>query len=199
VYPQHLDLAISKHLRIRDFITHDEQADVWPKYIALQPRLLDKLELVVTEVARMRGVSPDSALGLDVHSGFRTPAHNAGVQRAARDSRHQYGDAADVAIDADGDGVTGGAFGDRPAALTRNSFRLPSVTTLDISAAKQFTLAGSNRIEIRADVFNATSNKAVTSVNNTIGLDVNNPPAMFGQPTNRQGAIEGQLSIRYRF
>ena len=39
-----------------------------------------------------------------MHSGFRTPAHNAGVRRAARDSRHQYGDAADVAIDANGDG-----------------------------------------------------------------------------------------------
>ena len=43
-------------------------------------------------------------MAFDVHSGFRTPAHNAGVWRAARDSRHQYGDAADVAIDANGDG-----------------------------------------------------------------------------------------------
>ena len=41
---------------------------------------------------------------VEVHSGFRTPAHNAGVEGAARDSRHLYGDAADVAIDADGDG-----------------------------------------------------------------------------------------------
>jgi hypothetical protein len=104
-----------------------------------------------------------------------------------------------VGIDANGDGVSGGSFGDRPAALTRNSFRRPSVTTLDVSATKQFTLAGSNRIEIRADVFNATNNKAVTNVNNTIGLDVNNPPAAFGRATQRQGAIEGQLSIRYRF
>jgi hypothetical protein len=104
-----------------------------------------------------------------------------------------------VGIDADGDGVTGGAFGDRPAALTRNSFRLPSLTTLDVSASKQFTITGSNRIEIRAEVFNATNNKAVTNVNNVIGLDVNNPPATFGQVTNRQGAVEGQVSIRYRF
>ena len=41
---------------------------------------------------------------VDVHSGFRSPSHNARVPRAASDSRHQYGDAADVAIDADGDG-----------------------------------------------------------------------------------------------
>jgi uncharacterized protein YcbK (DUF882 family) len=59
---------------------------------------------VVAEVAKMRGISPDSMAALDVHSGFRTPAHNAQVQRSARDSRHQYGDAADIVIDADGDG-----------------------------------------------------------------------------------------------
>jgi uncharacterized protein YcbK (DUF882 family) len=41
---------------------------------------------------------------VEVHSGFRTPLHNSGVEGAARDSRHLYGDAADVAIDADGDG-----------------------------------------------------------------------------------------------
>lgn len=104
VQPTELNLAVSKHFRLGDFITHDNQADVWPKYVALNPRLLDKLELVVAEVAKMRGVSPDSMNALDVHSGFRTPAHNAHVERAARDSRHQYGDAADVVIDADGDG-----------------------------------------------------------------------------------------------
>lgn len=104
VQPNDVDLSVSKHFKLGDFITHDGQADVWPKYVALNPRLLDKLELVVAEVAKMRGVSPDSLTALDVHSGFRTPAHNAHVQRAARDSRHQYGDAADVVIDADGDG-----------------------------------------------------------------------------------------------
>lgn len=105
VRPEDVDLSVSQHFRLGDFITHDRQSDVWPKYVALNPRLLDKLELVVAEVAKMRGVSPDSLTALDVHSGFRTPAHNAHVPRAARDSRHQYGDAADVVIDADGDGA----------------------------------------------------------------------------------------------
>jgi uncharacterized protein YcbK (DUF882 family) len=99
-----IGLSVSKHFRLGDFITHDAQADVWPKYVALNPRLLDKLELVVAEVAKMRGISSDSVAALGVHSGFRTPAHNAQVQRSARDSRHQYGDAADIVIDADGDG-----------------------------------------------------------------------------------------------
>jgi uncharacterized protein YcbK (DUF882 family) len=104
VQPGDVSLSVSKHFHLGDFITHDAQAEVWPKYVALNPRLLDKLELVVAQVAKMRGVSPDSLTALDVHSGFRTPAHNAQVQRAARDSRHQYGDAADIVIDADGDG-----------------------------------------------------------------------------------------------
>jgi len=104
VQPADLGLNVSRHFHLGDFITHDTQADVWPKYVALNPRLLDKLELVVAEVAKLRGISPDSIPALDVHSGFRTPAHNAQVQRAARDSRHQYGDAADIVIDADGDG-----------------------------------------------------------------------------------------------
>jgi uncharacterized protein YcbK (DUF882 family) len=104
VEPSDVTLSVSRHFHLGDFITHDAQADVWPKYVALNPRLLDKLELVVAEVAKMRGISPDSMSALDVHSGFRTPAHNSQVRRAARDSRHQYGDAADIVIDADGDG-----------------------------------------------------------------------------------------------
>jgi uncharacterized protein YcbK (DUF882 family) len=103
VYPQFLDIAVSKHLRLHHFITHDEQADVWPKYVALNPRLLDKLELVFTELERMEG-APQMPIELDVNSGYRTPAHNRLVRRAASDSRHQYGDAADVVIDANGNG-----------------------------------------------------------------------------------------------
>jgi uncharacterized protein YcbK (DUF882 family) len=99
-----LDLAVSRHFRIRDFITHDQQDDVWPKYVALDPRLLDKLELVLTRLASYRGEDSLPTMALDVHSGFRTPAYNRKVQRSARDSRHQYGDAADVVIDADRDG-----------------------------------------------------------------------------------------------
>jgi hypothetical protein len=102
-----VDLRVSTHLRLGDFITHDAQGDVWPKYVALNPRLLDKLELVLAKIgANSRVGRPDAArnVAFDVHSGFRTPAHNAGILQAAGDSRHQYGDAADVAIDANGDG-----------------------------------------------------------------------------------------------
>ncbi len=113
VGPHDLDLKVSEHLRLGDFITHDQQDSVWPKYVALNPRLLDKLELVLAKLgsrARMSSANTDGSddepadVAFDVHSGYRTPAHNNGVWRAATDSRHEYGDAADLAIDADGDG-----------------------------------------------------------------------------------------------
>jgi uncharacterized protein YcbK (DUF882 family) len=97
------DLPLTKHLRLSDFLTHDGQ-DNWPRYAALDARLLDKIELVVAEIGRLTGKGDSAQVALDVHSGFRTPSHNRRVTRAARDSRHQYGDAADVAIDGNGDG-----------------------------------------------------------------------------------------------
>lgn len=103
VYPQYLDIPVSGHLRLHHFVTHDDQASVWPKYVALNPRLLDKLELVLAELERMQGFV-QQPIELDVNSGFRTPAHNRMVRRAASDSRHQYGDAADLVIDANGNG-----------------------------------------------------------------------------------------------
>jgi uncharacterized protein YcbK (DUF882 family) len=107
VRPEDATLMVSTHLRLGDFLTHDGQADVWPKYVALNPRLLDKLELVLAKIgaqARLHSAGIEPEVAFDVHSGFRTPAHNSGVWRAALDSRHEYGDAADLAIDADGDG-----------------------------------------------------------------------------------------------
>jgi len=98
-----LSLAVSKHMRLADLVTHDEQQDRWPKYVALDPRILDKVELVLARVGTFRG-GRNQAVNVAVHSGFRTPVYNRRVPRSARDSRHQYGDAADLAIDADGDG-----------------------------------------------------------------------------------------------
>ena len=103
VQPGDVKLLLSTHLSVADFLTHDDQR-TWPKYIAVSPRLLDKLELVAERVARNQGLPANARFPLDVASGFRTPAHNRDVRWAARDSRHQYGDAADVAIDVNRDG-----------------------------------------------------------------------------------------------
>ncbi|HEX6053523.1 MAG TPA: D-Ala-D-Ala carboxypeptidase family metallohydrolase [Gemmatimonadaceae bacterium] len=101
VTPETQDLYISEHFRLRDFLTHD-QRDVWPKYLVLREDLVDKLELVIDDLGA-HGVRVDRMV---VMSGFRTPQYNAkGVGRGrARDSRHQFGDAADVFVDNDGNG-----------------------------------------------------------------------------------------------
>lgn len=99
VWADDADLWVSGHLQLADFLTHDAQQDQWPKYLALDRRILDKVELVLDRLG-----ARDRVMTVDVHSGFRTPLHNRRVPRAAGDSRHQYGDAVDVALDADGDG-----------------------------------------------------------------------------------------------
>jgi hypothetical protein len=101
VTPSIAGLRLSEHFQLGDFLTHD-QLDTWPKYLILEERLIDKLELVLAEMAQ-RGVD---ARHVVVLSGFRAPYYNdlAIDEGAARASRHQYGDAADILIDADGDG-----------------------------------------------------------------------------------------------
>jgi len=102
VTPQNADTRVSDHFVLRDFLTHD-QPNVWPKYLVLQQKLIDKLELVLADLERH---------GYDVHgvkvlSGFRTPQYNAGggnTTGRANLSRHMFGDASDIYIDSNGDG-----------------------------------------------------------------------------------------------
>jgi hypothetical protein len=110
VTPENEDLPLSTHFRVRDFLTHDQQG-IWPKVLVIQLPLLDKLELIEQAL-----VALGKPAALHVMSGFRTPQYNAmGVGPLggrARDSRHMYGDAADVFEDADGDGQMDDLDGD---------------------------------------------------------------------------------------
>jgi uncharacterized protein YcbK (DUF882 family) len=101
VTPDILDLQLSTHFTLRSFITHD-QDQVWPKYVVMREELLDKLELVLATL-EAQGVPTRNVVVL---SGFRTPQYNrrASFEGAAYASRHQYGDAADLIIDANRDG-----------------------------------------------------------------------------------------------
>jgi uncharacterized protein YcbK (DUF882 family) len=103
VTSQNADTKVSEHFTLRDFLTHD-QPNVWPKYLVLEMRNVDKLELVLSDLAT-RGVDVS---GVKVMSGFRTPQYNKGGGNTggrAGLSRHMYGDAADIFIDSNGDGV----------------------------------------------------------------------------------------------
>lgn len=110
VTPANVDLPITDHLVLGDFLTKGQE-DVWPKYVVISPRILDKLELTFQELER-RG-HPVENVG--IISGFRTPNYNAhGGNTGGRGSlsRHMYGDAMDFYIDNNGDGAMDDLNGD---------------------------------------------------------------------------------------
>jgi hypothetical protein len=103
VTPENQSTQVSEHFRLKDFLTHDQQ-NIWPKYLVLSPRLVDKLELVMKDLEQ-HGIDTK---GVRVMSGFRTPQYNAsGGETSGRAdlSRHMFGDASDIYIDNDGNGV----------------------------------------------------------------------------------------------
>lgn len=110
VTPENADTQISAHFRLRDFLTKD-QPNVWPKYLLLNPKLLDKLELTIDELEAMG----HHVRRVRIMSGFRTPNYNVhGGNTAGRAglSRHMYGDASDIFIDNDGNSTMDDLNGD---------------------------------------------------------------------------------------
>ena len=102
VTPENFGTRVSEHFTLGQFVTKG-QDDVWPKYLVLDRRLIDKLELAIEELAR----AGHPVRGLVVMSGFRTPDYNeSGGDTSGRSaiSRHLYGDAADVFPDGEGRG-----------------------------------------------------------------------------------------------
>ena len=101
VTPENQDLRVSEHFVLGEFLTKGQE-NVWPKYVVLSPRMLDKAELTIQELEAMG--HPVEKVG--VISGFRTPSYNAGggdTSGRGALSRHMYGDAVDFFVDNDGD------------------------------------------------------------------------------------------------
>lgn len=88
-----LDTPVSPHFRLGQFVCK-EASQGYPKYLVLRPRLLLKLEGLLEDVNRA-GVRTD---GFQVMSGYRTPFYNHAIGNV-RNSRHQWGGAADIYID----------------------------------------------------------------------------------------------------
>ncbi|MGH7480533.1 MAG: hypothetical protein ACRELV_00130 [Longimicrobiales bacterium] len=110
VTPDMVHLPVSEHFTLGDFLTKG-QSDVWPKYVVMSPRLLDKLELTIQELERTGHPVDD----VGIISGFRTPHYNvAGGDPSGRGdlSRHMYGDAMDWFVDNDRDGGMDDLSGD---------------------------------------------------------------------------------------
>jgi Peptidase M15 len=103
VTPENQNTPVSEHFKLRDFLTKG-QANVWPKYLVLELRLVDKLELIVDDLLK-QGIP---VTRVTVMSGFRTPSYNSGGGNTggrASLSRHMYGDASDIFVDNDGNGT----------------------------------------------------------------------------------------------
>lgn len=94
----------NQHLRISPNFTLGQflckQKGGFPKYLVLQPRLLNKLEEFLQEVNERGIVTPNFV----VMSGYRTPYYNQAIGNTAN-SYHIYGGAADIYIDVNNDGV----------------------------------------------------------------------------------------------
>ncbi len=82
-------IHVSPHFTLGQFLAKQESD--FPKYLVLNPDLLVKLEELLEEL----NASGHRADGLQVMSGYRTPAYNRRIGSGAY-SRHVYGAAADV-------------------------------------------------------------------------------------------------------
>jgi uncharacterized protein YcbK (DUF882 family) len=110
VTPENKETYLTEHIQLKDFITKGQES-IWPKYVVVQPRVLDKVELVLKELDEM-GHPVENIFAV---SGFRTPWYNAhGGTTAGRGqlSRHMYGDAMDIAVDNDRNGLMDDLNGD---------------------------------------------------------------------------------------
>lgn len=99
------DLLVSPRLTVGQLLCKQPGE---PRFLALSPSLVAKLEHLMDHL-QGRGLDPAS---LVVMSGFRTPAYNRAIGNTTSYSRHLWGDAADVYVDADGDGEMDDLDGD---------------------------------------------------------------------------------------
>ena len=101
--------AVSAHFTVGDFAMRaDALGATDESYLVLEPALVRKLEAVIAEL----GATGHPVQRLKILSGFRAPSYNDGVEGSAPASRHQYGDAADLIADSDGDGRMDDLTGD---------------------------------------------------------------------------------------
>jgi hypothetical protein len=97
VTADNIDTVLSPHFTLRQFICKQESG--FPKYVVVQESLLLLVEGLVAN-AQDKGFAVKT---LGIISGYRTPWYNQRIGNV-KYSRHVYGDAMDIFVDADGDG-----------------------------------------------------------------------------------------------
>lgn len=97
VTPENQDVFVSPNFRLRQFLCKQPAGS--RKYVVLNERLLVALEYVLERV----NAAGYRASSFHVMSGYRTPAYNRSLGNVQY-SQHQWGSAADIFIDENGDG-----------------------------------------------------------------------------------------------
>ncbi|MCK4941282.1 hypothetical protein KAS45_04250 [candidate division WOR-3 bacterium] len=87
------EALVSPHFRLQQFKC--KQGGNYPKYVVLRERMVLKLELILEKVNN-KGYRCET---FNIMSGYRTPYYNEAI-RDVKYSRHIYGDASDIFIDA---------------------------------------------------------------------------------------------------
>jgi hypothetical protein len=98
VAPDAEDILVAPRFTVGQFLCK-QPGD--PRYLVLSPRLYLKLEAVLAAMNDAGHRVPT----FHVMSGYRTPAYNRSLGNRTSYSRHLYGDAADIFVDTDGDGL----------------------------------------------------------------------------------------------
>jgi hypothetical protein len=99
------DILAAPHFTVGQFLCKEPGE---PRYLVLSTFLLLKLEAALN-AANQAGFATYSFF---IMSGFRTPAYNRAIGNRTSYSRHLWGDAADIYIDTDGDGIIDDLNGD---------------------------------------------------------------------------------------
>jgi hypothetical protein len=98
VTKENRDTHVSPHFKLKHFIS--KQTETYPMYLIFEERLLLKLELILERVNDL-GYSCDT---LYLMSAYRTPFYNKAIGNVLY-SLHQWGNAADIFIDDDDNGM----------------------------------------------------------------------------------------------
>ncbi|MEW6686829.1 MAG: D-Ala-D-Ala carboxypeptidase family metallohydrolase [Candidatus Edwardsbacteria bacterium] len=93
VTEENKDTYISEHFQLKDFLC--PQNSGFPQYLVLDMKLVEKLEILIKKL-NSEGY-PCSKFA--ILSGYRTPYYNRSRPGRARESRHMYGEAADIFVD----------------------------------------------------------------------------------------------------
>ncbi|HEX2251805.1 MAG TPA: D-Ala-D-Ala carboxypeptidase family metallohydrolase [Thermoanaerobaculia bacterium] len=99
VTEENRDTWVSPHFQLKQFVCKQESG--YPKYVVLRTRMLLKLERLLAEV-KERGLPVDTFY---VMSAYRTPFYNRAIGNDTSFSRHAFGDAADIFVDRNRNGM----------------------------------------------------------------------------------------------